>query len=60
MLFRSAESGPDVLVIYDYDATAGMDGSYEIHQYRYALIPMTDLLSGNPNYRPITMIGTGK
>ncbi len=55
-----AESGPDVLVIYDYDATAGMDGSYEIHQYRYALIPMTDLLSGNPNYRPITMIGTGK
>ncbi len=54
-----AVSLPDVLTVYDYDATAHNDGSYEIHQYRYALISMADLLAGNENYRPITMIGKG-
>lgn len=55
-----AVSLPDVLTVYDYDATAYNDGSYEIRQYRYALISMADLLAGNKNYRPISMIGKGQ
>lgn len=55
-----ALSLPDVLTVYDYDATAYGDGSYDIRQYRYALISMTDLLAGNENYRPIAMIGSGQ
>ena len=54
------ETAEDVLFIYDYDATGYKDGSYEIHQYRHALISKDDLFSGNENYRTIEMAGPGK
>lgn len=54
------ETQNDFLVIYDYDATPSGDDSYEILQYKYALIAKDDLYAGNENYRPITMIGTGE
>ena len=50
----------DVLVIYDYDAKASGDGSYEINRYQYGLISQEDLVNGNDNYRKIEMIGVGK
>lgn len=49
----------DVLVVYDYDAQKNPDNSYEIFQYKYALIPKEDLFSGKKNYRKIKMIGAG-
>ena len=54
------ETQSDFLVIYDYDAIPYEDGSYEILQYKHALISKEDLYAGNENYRPITMIGNGK
>ncbi len=48
-----------MLVVYDYDATKNSDDSYEIHQYKYALIAKEDLFMGNQNYRKINMIGHG-
>ena len=48
------------LVIYDYDAKASGDGSYEINRYQYGLISQEDLVNGNDNYRKIEMIGVGK
>lgn len=54
-----AETSSDVLMIYDYDATPLGDDSYEIHQYKYALISKEDLCAGKENYRPIKMIGKG-
>lgn len=55
-----ARPGEDVLVVYDYDAVDNGDGSYEINQYKYALISMEDLLAGRDNYRKIEMIGRGE
>lgn len=48
----------EVLVIYDYEAVPSelTPGGYEILQYKYALISMEDLFSGNANYRPIQMM----
>lgn len=53
------ETTADVLFIYDYDATDHQDGSYEIHQYKHALISKDDLFAGKENYRKIKMIGPG-
>lgn len=53
------ETETDVLFIHDYDATDNHDGSYEIHQYKYALISKKDLFAGKDNYRKIEMIGPG-
>lgn len=50
----------DVLVIYDYEATPGGDGSYEISRYQYGLISQEDLFAGNDNYRRINMVGRGE
>ncbi len=55
-----AETSSDMLVVYDYDATKNIDGSYEIHQYKYALITKEDLFMGRQNYRKINMIGHGE
>lgn len=57
-----AELADDFLVIYDYEATPdelGQEGAYEIHQNKLALISKEDLYQGNPDYRPIAMIGKG-
>ncbi len=54
------ETAQDVLFIYDYDATATPNGSYRIHQYKYALISKDDLFAGKDNYRRIEMIGPGQ
>lgn len=53
------ETAEDVLFIYDYDATDYNDGSYEIHQSKYALIHKEDLFAGKDTYRKIEMIGPG-
>lgn len=55
-----AETSSDMLVVYDYDATKNSDDSYEIHQYKYALIAKEDLFKGKQNYRKINMIGKGQ
>lgn len=55
-----AETSKDVLFVYDYDATESGDGSYEIHQYKHALISKEDLFAGKDNYRRIKMIGPGQ
>lgn len=54
-----AETKNDFLVIYDYDATANGDDSYEIHKYQYGLISKEDLYVGNDQIQPINMIGKG-
>lgn len=54
-----AATASDVLVVYDYDAEGHSDGSYEIYQYKHALISKEDLFAGNGNYRKIEMIGAG-
>lgn len=54
-----ATTRSDVLVIYDYDATGHADGSYEIRQYKYALISKEDLFEGVENYQKIVMVGPG-
>ena len=54
-----AETSSDMLVVYDYDATKNSDDSYEIHQYKYALISKEDLFMGKQNYRKIDMIEQG-
>ena len=54
-----AETGSKILVIYDYEYTSLGDDSYDITQYRYALIEKSDLYAGNGNYEPIKMIGKG-
>lgn len=51
-----AKTSSDMLVVYDYDATKNSDNSYEIHQYKYALIAKEDLFMGKQNYRKINMI----
>lgn len=53
------ETTKDVLFIYDYDATAHGDGSYEIYRNKHALISKEDLFEGRENYREIEMIGAG-
>lgn len=53
------ETAQDVLFVYDYDAT-GSNGSYEIHQYKHALISKSDLFAGKESYRKIEMIGPGQ
>lgn len=54
------DAGEEALVVYDYDAVGNADGSYEINQYKYALIPKEDLFAGKENYRRIEMVGAGK
>ena len=54
------ETAQDVLFVYDYDATGSKDGSYEIHQYKHALISKSDLFAGKENYRKIEMVGSGQ
>ena len=54
------ETKTDVLFVYDYDATESGDGSYEIHQYKHALISKDDLFAGKDNYRKIEMVGPGQ
>lgn len=55
------ETKSDVLFIYDYDATEDKsDGSYEMHQYKHALISKDDLFAGKDNYRKIKMTGPGR
>ena len=64
MLFRSlefkAEVGSQILVIYDYEYTSLGDDSYDITQYKYALIDKDDLYAGNAKYEPIQMVGKGR
>ena len=55
-----AETEREVLVIYDYDAKDNGDGSYEILQYKYALISKEDLYNGVAGYKPVTMLGRGR
>lgn len=55
-----AETSKDVLFVYDYDATESEDGSYDIHQYKHALISKKDLFAGKDKYRRIKMIGPGQ
>lgn len=55
-----AELESDVLLVYDYDAKKNNDNSYEIYQYKYALISKADLFKGNGNYRKIEMLGKGQ
>ena len=55
-----AEAGSQILVIYDYEYTSLGDDSYDITQYKYALINKDDLYAGNANYEPIQMIGKGR
>lgn len=52
-----AETEQEVLVIYDYDAKDSGDGSYEILQYKYALISKEDLYNGVAGYKPVTVLG---
>ena len=54
------ETESDVLFIYDYDAEKGADDSYEIFQYKHALIAKDDLFSGKKNFRKIKMTGRGQ
>ncbi|MDE7352008.1 MAG: hypothetical protein K2O06_03010 [Acetatifactor sp.] len=56
-----AETGRDVLVIYDYEAapSALNDGGYEITREIYGLISREDLFAGKDNYREIQMSGKG-
>lgn len=53
------ETSSDVLFIYDYDAETTDNETYDIHQYKYALISKEDLFAGRNNYRKIEMIGPG-
>ncbi len=52
--------GDEVLVINDYDAKRNSDDSYEIFQYKHALISKSDLFQGIANYHPIAMVGSGQ
>lgn len=54
------ETEEDAIVIYDYKADANSDGSYEIYQYKFALIDKDELYAGNGDYRPIQMVGMGR
>ena len=54
-----AEVGSQILVIYDYEYTPLGDNSYDITQYKYALIDKSDLYAGNAKYEPILMVGKG-
>lgn len=53
------ETEDKFLVIYDYDATAKGDGSYEITRNHYALISKEDLYHGRGNYLPVRTTGKG-
>ena len=55
-----AEVGSQILVIYDYEYTPLGDDSYDITQYKYALIDKDDLYAGNAKYEPIQMMGKGR
>ena len=46
----------EVLVIYDYDAEATGDGSYEIKRYQYGLISQKDLVNGNDRSGKVNML----
>lgn len=54
-----ADLGSQVLVIYDYEAVAHADDSYEITRYQYGLISKEDLYAGTDKFTPIKMIGKG-
>lgn len=55
-----AETQKDALVIYDYKADKNPDDSYEIYQYKYALISKEDLYAGKESFRPVEMCGKGR
>ena len=54
------ETSEDVLFVYDYDASTTDNESYEIYQYKHALISKKDLFAGRQNYRKIDMTGPGQ
>lgn len=55
-----AETKDYFLVVYDYDAIDNGDGSYEILQYKYALIAKEDFYQGRGEFLPIQMVGKGE
>ena len=54
-----AETKDYFLVVYDYDAIDYGDGSYEVEQYKHALIAKEDLYQGRGEFLPIRMVGKG-
>ncbi len=60
MLDIKGEIKDKFLVVYDYDATPGIDDGYEISRYYHALISKEDLYQGKENYLPIKMTGKGE
>ena len=56
----NVETKDKFLVLYDYDATPGIDDGYEISRYYHALISKEDLYQGKENYLPIKMAGKGE
>ena len=55
-----AEAKDYFLVVYDYDAIDNGNGSYEILQYKYALIAKEDFYQGRGEFLPIQMVGKGE
>ncbi len=53
------ETKDHILVVYDYDAEARHDDSFEINRYKLALIKKSDLYQGIDNFEPIQMVGKG-
>lgn len=54
-----AETGGQVLAIYDSDVTPRSDGSFTVHGYKYGLIRKEDLFAGRDAFAPIQMLGSG-
>lgn len=54
------ETRDSMLVVYDYDATPAGDDSYEINQYKMALIAKEDLYQGRDAFQAIQMISSGQ
>lgn len=57
-----AENSDSFLVIYAYDAVQDEldEESYEISQYKFALIGKEELFQGKTDYQPIQMVGNGE
>lgn len=53
------ETKEHMLVVYDYDAEARHDDSFEMNGYKLALIKKSDLYKGIDNFEPIQMVGKG-
>lgn len=54
------EAGEEFMVIYDYEAEAYGDGSYEIYRYQFGMIKKQDLYAGKNEFRPVSMTGKGR